>query len=70
MCEMTKIPKIHYYNRVKVVIIQNEVVWNQIYQKHRAVIFAMQGIFASIAKISLASEIAKMENFARNSDFH
>ena len=57
MCEMTKIPKIHDYNRDKVVIIQNEVVWNKKYQKHRAVIFAMQGIFASIAKILLASEI-------------
>ena len=55
MCEMTKIPKIHDYNRDKVVIIQNEVVWNQ---KHRAAIFAMQGIFARIAKISLASEIS------------
>ena len=55
------------------VIDQNVVVWNQKYQKHRAT------IFASIAKISLASEIslsyrksqeiAKMENFARNSNF-
>ena len=61
------------------VINQNEVVLNQKYQKHRAAIFAMQGIFASIAKISLDSEIllslqksqeiAKMENFARNSNF-
>ena len=58
MCEMTKIPKIHDYNRDKVVIIQNEVVWNQKYQKHRATIFAMQENFASIAKISLASEIS------------
>ena len=39
------------------VIDQNVVIWNQKYQKHRASIFAMQGIFASIAKISLASEI-------------
>ena len=59
MCEMTKIPKINDYNRDQVVIIQNEVVWNQKYQKHRAAIFAMQGIFASIAKISLASEILR-----------
>ena len=61
------------------VIDQNVVVWNQKYQKHRATIFAMHVIFASIAKISLASEIllsyrksqeiAKMENFARNSNF-
>ena len=58
MSEMTKISKIHDYNRDKVVIIQNEVVWNQKYQKHRATIFAMQGIFASIAKILLASEIS------------
>ena len=40
------------------VIDQNVVVWNQKYQKHRAAIFAMQGIFASIAKMSLASEIS------------
>ena len=58
MCEMTKILKIHDYNRGKGVIIQNEVVRNKKYQKHRAAIFAMQGIFASIAKISLASEIS------------
>ena len=58
MCEMTKIPKLHDYNRDKVLIDQNVVVWNQKYQKHRAAIFAMQGIFVSIAKISLASEIS------------
>ena len=29
MCEIPKIPKIHYYNRDKMGIIQNEVVWNQ-----------------------------------------
>ena len=40
------------------VIDQNVVVWNQKYKKHRAAIFAMQGNFASIAKISLASEIS------------
>ena len=38
------------------VINQNEVVLNKNYKKHRAAIFAIQGIFASIAKISLASE--------------
>ena len=42
------------------IIDQNMVVWNQNYQKHRAAIFGMQGIFASIAKISLASEISKI----------
>ena len=61
------------------VIDQNVVVWNQKYQKHRAAIFVMRGIFASIAKISLASEIslsyrnsteiAKLRNFAINSEF-
>ena len=29
MCEKPKIPKIHDYNRDKMGIIQNEVVWNQ-----------------------------------------
>ena len=59
MCEMTKIPKIHDYNRDKVVIIQNEVVWNKKYQKHRAAIFAIQGNFAKLAKITRDSENGK-----------
>ena len=29
MCEIPKIPKIHDYNRDKMGIIQNEVIWNQ-----------------------------------------
>ena len=29
MCEIPKIPKIYDYNRDKMVITQNEVVWNQ-----------------------------------------
>ena len=29
MCEIPKIPKIHDYNKDKIGIIQNEVVWNQ-----------------------------------------
>ena len=29
MCEIPKIPKIYDYNRVKMGITQNEVVWNQ-----------------------------------------
>ena len=29
MCEIPKIPKTYYYNREKMGIIQNEVVWNQ-----------------------------------------
>ena len=40
------------------VIDQNVGVWNQKYQKHKAAIFATHGIFASIVKISLASEIS------------
>ena len=55
MCEMTKMPKILDYKRDKMVIDQNVVVWNQ---KRRAAIFGMQGIFASIAKISLGSKIS------------
>ena len=39
MCERPKMPKIYDYNRDKMVIIQNEVVWNK---KHRGMIFAMQ----------------------------
>ena len=56
------------------VIDQNMVVWNQKYQKHRATIFAMQGIFASIAKISLASQnfarLAKITRDSENGKFH
>ena len=59
------------------VIHQNVVVWDQVYQKHRAAIFAMQGIFASIAKYasenfaSLAKFYRDRENgnFAINSEF-
>ena len=40
------------------VIDQNVVVWNKKYQKHKAAIFAMEGIFAAIEKILLASEIS------------
>ena len=40
------------------VIDQNVVVLNQKYKKHTAAIFAIQGIYASIAKILLASEIS------------
>ena len=58
MCEIPKMPKICNYNRDKMVNKQNEVVLNQKHQKHRDRNFAMQGIFASIAKISLASEIS------------
>ena len=53
-CENTKLPKILAYIRDKVVMYQNEVVWHQEFQKHRGSNFAMQGDFASIAKISLA----------------
>ena len=40
------------------VIDQNVVSWNQKYKKHKEAIFAIQGIFASLAKIYLASEIS------------
>ena len=49
MCEIPKIPKIHDYNRDKVVIIQNEVVWNQ----NIGGDFRYAVNFAIIAKISL-----------------
>ena len=44
MGEMTKMPKILDYNRDKMVINQNVVVWNQKHQKHKGKIFAMKGI--------------------------
>ena len=59
MCEIPKIPKIHDYNRDKVVINQNEVVLNQKHQKHRGRNFFMHSDFRYIAKISLYSEKCK-----------
>ena len=59
MCEIPKIPKIHDYNRDKMVINQNEVVLNQKHQKHRGRNFAMHSDFRYIAKISLYSEKCK-----------
>ena len=56
-CENTRMPKILAYKRNKVVKHQNGVVWDQIYKNHRGSNFVMQEDFASIAKISLASEI-------------
>ena len=53
-CENTRMPKILAYERDKVVIHQNGVVWDQIYKNDWAAIFAMQENFSSIAKISLA----------------
>ena len=53
-CENTRMPKILAYKRDKVVILQNGVVWDQIYKNHRAAIFDMQENFASLKKISLA----------------
>ena len=75
MCEIPKIPKIHDYNRDKMGIIQNEVVWNQnigggfslcsefCYHSEN---FAMIAKFAIIAKIQ---GIAKIQNFAMHSNF-
>ena len=51
MCEKPKIPKIHYYNRDKMGIIQNEVVWNQ----NTGEDFRYVVNFAIIAKISLCT---------------
>ena len=51
-------PKICNYNRDKMVNRQNEVVLNHKHKKHKGRNLAMQGIFASIAKISLASKIS------------
>ena len=57
-CENTRMPKILAHTRGKVVIHQNEVVWHQLHKNHRSSNFAMQEDFASIEKISLASEIS------------
>ena len=51
------------------VIHQNVVVWDQIYKNHRGINFAMQGDFASIAKISLAKRnFSSLAKFYRDSE--
>ena len=57
MCEIPKMPKIHDYNRDKMGIKQNEVVWND---------FRYAVNFAIIAKIQ---GIAKIQIFAMHSNF-
>ena len=59
MCEIPKIPKIHDYNRDKMVINQNEVVLNQKHKKHKGRNFAMHSDFRYISKISLYSKKCK-----------
>ena len=51
MCEIPKMPNIHNYNREKMGIIQNEVVWNQ---KHRGMIFAIIAKIQGIAKFKFS----------------
>ena len=62
MCEIPKIPKIHDYNRDKMGIIQNEVVWNQ----NTGNDFRYVVNFAIVAKIQ---GIAKIQIFAMHSNF-
>ena len=50
MCEIPKMPKIYDYNKDKMVIKQNEVVWNK---KTQGNDFRYAVNFAIIAKISL-----------------
>ena len=75
MCEIPKIPKIYDYNRDKMGIIQNEVVWNQNTggggggggQFRYAVNFTIIAKnFAIIAKIQ---GIVKIQIFAMHSNF-
>ena len=56
MCEIPKMLKICNYNRDKMVIKQNEVVWNQ---KHRGRIFAINSEFRYHSEIARHSEIKK-----------
>ena len=63
MCEIPKIPKIYDYNRDKMGITQNEVVW---IKNTGGQISLCTVNFAIIAKIQ---DIAKIEIFARHSTF-
>ena len=64
MCEIPKIPKIYDYNRDKMRITQNEVVWI----KNRGGQISLCIVnFAIIAKIQ---GIAKIQIFAMHSNFH
>ena len=69
MCEIPKIPKIHDYNREKMGIIQNEVVWNQNTEGGFSLCSEFRydsKIFAIIAKIQ---GLAKIQIFAMHSNF-
>ena len=62
MCEIPKMPKIYDYNRDKMVIKQNEVVWNK---KHRGMI-SLCNEFHYHSENTRHSEI---QNFAMHSNF-
>ena len=51
MCEIPKMPIIYDYNRDKMGIIQNEVVWSK---KHGGMIFAMIAKIQGIAKFKIS----------------
>ena len=69
MCEIPKIPKIHDYNRDKMGIIQNEVVWN----KNTGGGFSLCSEFRyhseNFAIIEKIQGIAKIQIFAMHSNF-
>ena len=70
MCEIPKITKIHYYNRDKMGIIQNEVVWNQNTGGGFSLCSEFRYHSENFAIIAKIQGIEKIQIFAMHSNFH
>ena len=69
MCEIPKIPKIYDYNRDKMGIIQNEVVWNQNTRGEISLCSEFRYYSENFAIIAKIQGIAKIHIFAMHSNF-
>ena len=69
MCEIPKIPKIYDYNRDKMGIIQNEVVWNQNTRGGFLLCSEFRYHSENFAMIAKIQGIAKIQIFTMHSNF-
>ena len=69
MCEIPKIPKIYDYNRDKMGITQNEVVWNQNTGGQISLCSEFRYHSENFAIIAKIQGIAKIQIFAMHSNF-
>ena len=70
MCEIQKIPKTYDYNRDKMGIIQNEVVWNQNTGGGFSLCSEFRYHSENFAIIAKIQGIAKIQIFPMHSNFH